>query len=243
MRHLQRIGVSAAFAFLLYASFCPCLAQELPRDSEVGVWSRDIRSGARTLGPGEFTGNFYGQRLKFIFYTLPNPILGCALCRSAWFDVVNAEGMTTARYGVSWPGRCGFLATAWFFENPTGLQPLLAGEPALVVSYAVVGASAGGILNILRWDREKGGLEDVSGPWNKIDQVEDVEFRDLNGDGNQEVIFRHHRTSIIQRFGLRSIYRWNGKRFEFERWESVPGGPVMPSKKGATPDESPAGRR
>ena len=79
----------------------------------------------------------------------------------------------------------------------------------MIVSFAVVGASAGGILNIFAWNGKR--FEDVSGPWSLEDQADDVRFEDLDRDGNLEVIILHNTINSVSRFGPRKVYHWDGK--------------------------------
>ncbi len=225
-----RIGFS--LACLMSALTTPAVAQGLPFGAEVGVLRQNPKAPVHqvlTLQPGEFSADFSGngKPYKIIFYTLPANMLGCPTCRSSWFDLVNPDGITMARYGVTWPGRPGFIATARYFE-PTGVHQILKGGPPMLVSFAVVGASAGGLLNIFRWDRQTTILEDVSGPWNEIEQVDDVRFEDLDHDGNDEVIIEHHTMNSVKSFGPQSVYRWNGKRFE--RQEKATGADRRPRR-------------
>lgn len=224
--------VTAAAAALALVFTRSATAQELPFGAKVGVWRLSPKAPpdqVLTLRTGEFSADFNadGKPYKALFYTLPAPLLGCGTCRSSWFDVISPKGVTMWRYLVTGSPPSGFVVTAEFFE-PSGVHDLLRSERPMVVSFAVIGASAGGVLNIFRWNSHTANLEDVSGPWNQMDQVEDVQFEDLDGDGNKEVIFVHHRSSVVARFGPRSVYRWNGKGFE--PWANAPSpSKVVPS--------------
>ena len=82
----------------------------------------------------------------------------------------------------------------------------------MIISFAILGASAGGLLNIFLWDNNN--FADVSGPWNSEEQVDGVRFEDLDGDGNMEVIIEHHTVNSVRSFGRQSVYHWNGRRYE-----------------------------
>lgn len=217
--HLSANTVSSLVLMLLACELC---FAQLPPQARVGIWRINAKaptpSAASVLVPGEFRADLMGQGQirKVVFYTLPNPMANCNDCRASWMDVIDQEGITQWRYVVTWPRSQG-VATAEFYE-PTGIHRLLAGAPPLIVSFAYVGASGGGLLNILRWTPQ--GVEDVSGPWNQVEQVDDVRFEDLDGDGNEEVIILHTTINSSTRFGPRSVYGWNGKRYE--RRDSLP---------------------
>src|SRR5262249_45233122 len=73
------------------------------------------------------------------------------------------------------------------------------------IAYRVVGASCPGVLDIYQY--ENGRIEKITGGWSDTCQS-DVEIKDLNGDGIQEILFR------TLKYGRnREIYRWDGKQF------------------------------
>ena len=216
-RELFRVVLGGMVA-LAYVSWPECRAQR-PPGAELGIVQlnpKAPREKVRELLPGEVKVEDLGDGTisTLVFYSLPNPGSGCEHCRASFFDAETREGITVWRHPVMLPG-CMNLASSQFYY-PTGAYRLTKEGPSVIVSFAVIGAAAGGILNIFRWNAKTSRFEDISGPWNEVEQVDEVRFEDLDGDGNKEVIIEHSTMASSRTYGPRSIYRWNGGRYERE---------------------------
>lgn len=89
----------------------------------------------------------------------------------------------------------------WSFMDPTGIYELSDGKKRVVVVYTSVGASCGGIMDIIRF--QNGAMRIRS-----FDCAHKVEFKDLDHDGSSELIVNSLNYGANDR-----IFKWNGERF------------------------------
>lgn len=186
-------------------------ASQLPPGSQIGIRKIVANSRAESLKltDGDIRAKLLGddQVFRILFFSVPAPEEGCPTCQTSHINVYTTSGERFWSYDV---GLHGPISTV--FYTPTGTHELFKGKPPAIVSFAVIGASAGGILNIFQWNGKT--FEDIAGPWHSIDQVDRPEFKDLDGDGVMEVIIHHSTINSVSSFGPQSIYKWNGEKYE-----------------------------
>lgn len=91
------------------------------------------------------------------------------------------------------------------FADPTGVYEVNKNGKPQIVAYRTVGASCPGKLDIYQF--AGGTIEKITGDW--ADECQsDLEVKDINGDGADEIIFRKLKYGVN-----RDIYSWNGKSY------------------------------
>jgi hypothetical protein len=134
-----------------------------------------------------------GKQEVIIFYTMLN------------------EGRPQARILVLKPTAAGYqrvwenIDLGSGFADPSGVYDLNKSGRPQIVAYRIVGASCPGVLDIFQ--ATSGAIEKITGDW--IDTCQsDLEIKDLDGDGIDEIIFRPLKYGVNRR-----IYSWNGKEY------------------------------
>ena len=92
-----------------------------------------------------------------------------------------------------------------WFADPTGVRRIRRGERLQIVAYRQIGVSCQGMLSVFEMgDRV---VRRITPDWGGYCQNH-LRLEDLDGDGNQEIIFKKYNRGVNP-----DIYRWNGQEY------------------------------
>ena len=92
-----------------------------------------------------------------------------------------------------------------WFADPTGVRRIRRGERLQIVAYRQIGSSCQGMLSVFEMgDRV---VRRITPDWGGYCQNH-LRLEDLDGDGNQEIIFKKYNRGVNP-----DIYRWNGQEY------------------------------